>query len=257
VSDSQYLVTFAVMLVVSLLISTLAVRVRAHAEQAARREQRTRVLYSMSRDLGSARTLADVASAVSRHVSEALQGSARVLLPQPDGRLAPAGEGSSSDARESAVAQWAFDHGRPAGLGTDTLPAAAQVYVPLRSADAPLGVLGVRPAESLLPLTHDSLDLLEGLARLAASGVERVRLAEESEEARLAVEAERMRNTLSSAVSRDLRTPLATITRAASALLAPDPDSPETEQNLKETIYDEAERVNRLVAHLLDMTRPE
>jgi two-component system sensor histidine kinase KdpD len=177
-------------------------------------------------------------------------------LPRPDGHLEPAEAGSPSDAREAAVAQWAFDHGRPAGLGTDTLPAAALVYVPLRSAQAPLGVLGVRPAESLLPLTHDSLDLLEGLARLAASGVERVRLAEESAEARLTVEAARMRDTLLSAVSNDLRTPLATITRAASSLLTSDSE-PARERALKERIRDEAERVRRLVANLLDMTRPD
>ncbi len=257
VSDSQHLVTFGVMLLVSLLISTLAVRARAHAEAVARREQRTRVLYSMSRDLGSAPTLTDVARAVSRHVSEAFQGTAQVLLPRRDGRLAAADDAPRSDGREAAVAQWAFDHGRPAGLGTDTLPAASQVYIPIRGAHATLGVLGARPAESLLPLTHDSLDLLEGLARLAASGIERVRLAEESEEARLAVEAERTRGALLSAVSHDLRTPLATITRAASELLAPDSRSPESERTLKELIYDEAERLNRLVTDLLDMTRPE
>jgi two-component system sensor histidine kinase KdpD len=181
VSDSQHLVTFGVMLLVSLLISTLAVRARAHADAAARRELRTRVLYSMSRDLGSAPTLTDVARVVSRHVSEAFQGSAQVLLPRSDGHLAAADDGPRADAREAAVAQWAFDHERPAGLGTDTLPAATQVYIPLRSAHAALGVLGVRPAESLLPLTHDSLDLLEGLGRLASSGIERVRLAEEGE----------------------------------------------------------------------------
>jgi two-component system sensor histidine kinase KdpD len=98
--------------------------------------------------------------------------------------------------------------------------------------------------------------LLEGLARLAASGVERVRLAEESAEARLTVEAARMRDTLLSAVSNDLRTPLATITRAASSLLTSDSE-PARERALKERIRDEAERVRRLVANLLDMTRPD
>jgi two-component system sensor histidine kinase KdpD len=155
------------------------------------------------------------------------------------------------------VAQWAFDHGRLAGLGTDTLPSASSVWVPLQGTRSALGVLGVRPAESLLPLAPDQLDLLEALARQAASGLERVRLAEDAEQARVAVETERLRNTLLSSVSHDLRTPLATITGAASTLLDPASLTEEGRRDLHEAIYDEAERLNRLVTNLLDMTRLE
>jgi two-component system sensor histidine kinase KdpD len=118
-------------------------------------------------------------------------------------------------------------------------------------------VLGVRPDRSLLPLAPDQLDLLETLARQAASALERVELASEAEQARVAVETERLRNTLLSSVSHDLRTPLATITGAASTLLQPARLDPDTERELKESIYDEAERLNRLVTNLLDMTRLE
>jgi two-component system sensor histidine kinase KdpD len=258
VTDTQYLITFGVMLGVSLLISTLAARVRAQADAARRREERTRVLYAMSRELASARTSAGVAREASRHVSEILQGSTEVLLPGKDGRLLASGDGGAiEDPRETAVAQWAFDHGRLAGRGTDTLPGAAAIYVPLRGSQAVLGVLGVRLSDSQLPLAPDQLDLLETLARQAASGLERVRLASDAEEARLAVETERLRSTLLSSVSHDLRTPLATITGAASTLLQPGSLGPEAERELKEAIYEEGDRLNRLVTNLLDMTRLE
>jgi two-component system sensor histidine kinase KdpD len=249
VSDTQYALTFAVMLVVALLISTLAARVRTQAEAARWREARTQILYATSRKLAAANTVEDVVAAVSRNVSEILQGPAEVLLPGPGGRLAPA-DGSAGDARETAVAQWAFDHGQPAGLGTDTLPGAAALYVPLQGTESVLGALGVRPSPSLVPLTPDQVDLVETLARLAASGLERVRLA-------AAIATERLRNTLLSSVSHDLRTPLAAITGAASTLLQDAPLAPDAERALKESIYDEAERLGRLVTNLLDMTRLE
>ena len=257
VRDTQYLITFGVMLLVSLLISTLAARVRAQAEAVGRREQRTQVLYGMSRDLAKARTSEEVAQAVARRVSEILQGPSEVLLPRPDGGLSSSDEGPAGDGREAAVARWAFDHGRMAGMGTDTLPGAAALYVPLQGSQSVLGVMGVRPSDSLLPLAPDQLDLLEALTGQAASGLERVRLAEEAEQARLAVETERMRSTLLSSVSHDLRTPLATITGAATTLLEPGPLAEGTERELHEAIYDEAERLNRLVTNLLDMTRLE
>jgi two-component system sensor histidine kinase KdpD len=257
VTDPQYVITFAVMLAVSLVISTLSARVRAQAEAARRREERTRVLYAVSRDLAGARTVEEVARAAARHVEEIFQGPATVLLPAGEGRLASADGGLAADARETAVAQWAFDHRQLAGLGTDTLPGAAGIYVPLQGSKAALGVLGVRPAESLLPLGPEQVDLLDTLARQAASGLERVRLGGEAEEARLAAEAERLRSTLLSSVSHDLRTPLATITGAASSLLQPGALGPEAERELKEAIYEEADRLNRLVTNLLDMTRLE
>jgi two-component system sensor histidine kinase KdpD len=142
-------------------------------------------------------------------------------------------------------------------MGTDTLPGAAAVYVPLRGSQAVLGVLGVRPQASLLPLTPDHMDLLETLASQAASALERVRLAGDAEGARVEAEAERLRSTLLSSVSHDFRTPLAAITGAASGLLGDASLTGETRADLARTIYEEAERLNRLVANLLDMTRLE
>jgi two-component system sensor histidine kinase KdpD len=118
-------------------------------------------------------------------------------------------------------------------------------------------VLGVRPGDALLPLAPDQLDLLETLAQQAGSALERVLLAEDAERARLAAESERLRSTLLSSVSHDLRTPLATITGAASTLLEPGNLGEEARRELAEAISEEAERLNRLVTNLLDMTRLE
>jgi two-component system sensor histidine kinase KdpD len=258
VGDTQYLLTLCVMLVVSLLISTLAVRVRAQADAARQREQRMQILYAMSQELAAARTVDEVARVVSRRVSDIFNGPAVVLVPEDGGQLrATSGPGPAGDSRELAVAQWAFEHGHTAGLGTDTLPGATAVYVPLHGTQSVLGVLGVRPAAALLPLPPDQLDLLKTLTRQAASGLERARLADEAEHARIAVETERLRSTLLSSVSHDLRTPLAAITGAASSLLQDASLGTEPQRELKEAIFEEAQRLNRLVTNLLDMTRLE
>jgi two-component system sensor histidine kinase KdpD len=258
VADTQYLVTFGVMLLVSVLISTLAARVRAQADAARQRERRTQVLYAMGRDLAAARTVEEVARTTSRHVADVLGGRAAVLVPASGGALAPAsGDVETDTARERAVAQWAFDHGQKAGLGTDTLPGAAAAWFPLRGSQSTLGVVGVSPDPTHLPLRPDQRDLLEALVRQAASGLERARLAEEAQQARVAVEAERLRSTLLSSVSHDLRTPLATITGAASSLLQDASLGNDSRRELQEAIYEEAVRLNRLVTNLLDMTRLE
>lgn len=257
VHDRQYLLTFAVMLVIGLLISTLAARVRAQADAARSRERRTHSLYAMSRDLTGALTPEDVARVGSLHVADLLRGRAQVLLPSPEGTLATRPAALGDPAREGAVAAWVLQHGRPAGLGTDTLPGASALYVPLHGARGTLGVLGVRPDDSLLPLGPEQVDLVETLARQTALGLERARLSSDAESARVAIATERLRSTLLTSASHDLRTPLAAITGAASTLLQTPSLAPQVERELKESIYDEAERLNRLVTNLLDMTRLE
>ena len=259
VTDTQYLITFAVMLVVSLVISTLAAQVRAQADAARQRERRTQVLYAMSRDLAAARTVEEVAGAASRHVSEVFGGTGGRPRPGAGGGLV-AGERGRGNGRGPGEARWPSGPsttGRWPGLGTDTLPGAAAVWVPLRGSQSTLGVVGVSPAATLLPLRTDQRDLLEALVRQVASGLERARLADEAQQARVAVEAERLRSTLLSSVSHDLRTPLATITGAASSLLQDASLGDDSRRELQEAIYEEAVRLNRLVTNLLDMTRLE
>jgi len=260
VTDTQYFVTFAVMLVVGLLISNLAVQVREQAQAALHREHRTRVLYAMSRELAALRSPEEVAAVAARHVAELFRGPASVLLPGPDGALStlPVGDARIvAEPRERAVAQWAFEHGRPSGLGTDTLPGAAALFLPLRGSQGMLGVLGLQAHESLRPLSPDQLDLLETLSHQLVAALDRARLASESEAARLAAESERLRNTLLSSVSHDLRTPLAAITGAAGTLRQSPEPAQEVRSELAATIHEEADRLNRLVTNLLDMTRLE
>jgi two-component system sensor histidine kinase KdpD len=260
VGDTQYLLTFGVMLLVALLISTLAVRLRDQGERAGQRERRTRLLYTASRELGGLRVPAEIAGVAARRVADVFRGPAQVLLPDGEGRLVPVPgpvDDFPGDPRERAVADWAFTHGHPAGLGTDTLPGAGALYVPLPGADGPLGIIGVVPHADLRPLSRDQLDLLDTLARQTAAPLHASRLADRAERSRLDAERERLRGTLLSSVSHDLRTPLAAITGAASTLSSEVTLGAGPRRELTQTIYEEAERLNRLVGNLLDMTRLE
>jgi two-component system sensor histidine kinase KdpD len=259
VSDTQYVVTFAVMLIVGLLVSSLAARVRDTAEMALQRERRTQALYALSRDLSRLRDAREVAAAGARHVSQVLGGEAVVLLPTASG-LEPVGDAVpefATRANERAVAVWTLEHGHPAGAGTDTLPAAIALYEPLAGSRGPVGVLAVEVKASARPLAPEQRELVSALARQIAAPLERARLAEEAEKARVAAESEKLRSTLLSSVSHDLRTPLAAITGAASALREDASPAPPLVHELASTILDEAERLNRLVRNLLDMTRLE
>ena len=261
VSDTQYLVSFAVMLVVGLLVSTLAARVRDAAEFARQRERRTQALYALVRELLGPRQPREIAAVAARHVAELMRCETVVLLPAASGPgLEPAGEAVPAfarDPRELAVARWAFDHRQTAGADTDTLPAGAVLYEPLAAGEDSLGVLGIRLEPALRPLPPDQRELVGALARQIAGPLERARLADRADAARLAAESERLRSTLLSSVSHDLRTPLAAITGAASGLLVEPPPAPELRLELASTVLDEAQRLNRLVGNLLDMTRLE
>lgn len=259
VGDAQYLVTFTVMLAVALLISGLAVRLRDQAEASRQRERRTDVLYSTSRELSGLTDPDEVVRAVSRQIMDVIHGPAMVFLPGDDGRLRASTPDTAfaSDPREQAVAEWVFRHGRRAGVGTDTPPGGTALHVPLPGAQGSVGVVAVRPHPSLLPLSPDHLDLLETLARLAAAPLERARLAASAERARLEVEAERLRNALLSSVSHDIRTPLAVIMGAATGLVEQRQSGASADSELADTILVEADRLNRVVTNLLDMTRLE
>jgi two-component system sensor histidine kinase KdpD len=260
VSDTQYFVSFGVMLVVGLLVSTLAARVRDAAEFARQREQRTQSLYALSRELAGPRHPREIAQVGARHVEELLHAEAVVLLPRPGVGLEPVRESAPAfarDPRELAVAQWALDHRQAAGADTDTLPAGAALYEPLVAGEEGLGVLGIAPPKELRPLPPDQRELVRALARQIAAPLERARLADRADAARLAAESERLRSTLLSSVSHDLRTPLAAITGAASGMLVEPPPAAEMNRELASTVLDEAQRLNRLVGNLLDMTRLE
>jgi len=175
VSDSQYLITFAVMLITGLVISNLTVRLRRQAVVAREREARTAALYAMSRDLAAAPDEAAILEAAARHISAVFLSQTLLLLPDETGNVVERAGKSVTyllDTREHAVAQWAFDHGRRAGKTTDTLPAAKGLYIPLKTSRGIVGVLGLHPSDPQLLVAPERLHLLEAFADQIALAVE-------------------------------------------------------------------------------------
>jgi len=261
VNDAQYFITFAVMLAISVLISHMAHRIRRQAEFSRQRERRTEALYSLSRQLaGTGGTHQLVATAESQ-LGQAFASEVAIFLPDSHGRLkATVGSPASFSAneREIAVAQWVFEHRQLAGTGTDTLPEASAFYLPLISPHNVVGVLAVRPIELDRFKSPDQRQLLETLAGQIALAIDRDQLAEEAQKVLIQMEIERMRNSLLSSVSHDLRTPLAVISGASTSMLEAGSSLDEkARRELLETIADESSRMAALVDNLLNLTRLE
>jgi len=259
VTDTRHLFTFLVMLVVGLVISGLTLRTRTQAEAARHREQQTAALYAMSRELTGTRGVEALVGIAVRHVAEVFRTAVAVLVPGAGGALVSwTGSQFELDTSDVGVARWVYEHRQPAGLGTNTLPGASALYVPLLGSTGAVGVLGVRPADRHAMDEPERLHQLETFAAQTALALERARLADEAQEAEVSIETERLRNSLLSSVSHDLRTPLATITGAVTTILdggSRVDDS--TRQELLESVREEAERLNRLVQNLLEMTQLE
>jgi two-component system sensor histidine kinase KdpD len=247
------------MLAVALLISGLTVRMRRQAEAARDRERRTAALYAMSRELASTRGVDELLQIARRHIADVFGTAVAVLLPGSDGRLVLRGDAEfPMDTSELAVSRWVYEHRQPAGLGTATLPGAKALHLPLIAPRGPLGVLAVRPADPDAFDSPEQLHQLETFANQMALAIERARVADEAQDAEVRIEAERLRNSILASVSHDLRTPLSTITGAASTLLESGAKLDDTtRRELLESIREEGDRLNRLVQNLLEMTRLE
>jgi len=261
IADVQYLVTFVVMLIVALVIANLVASVRRQTRVAGARERRTALLYAMSRELAATRGISNMARVAVRHVAEVFQCSAVVLLPDVESRLRYPREApleKSFRGADLAVAQWVADHGRLAGLGTDTLPAAPGLYLPLGDESRRLGVLAVLPSNPRRVLLPEQRHLLETFAGQVGLALERARLAEAAEEASLAAEKESLRNTLLASISHDLRTPLAVIAGAGSTLAEHSGTlNPDTRRMLARAIETKAREMSELVSNVLDLMRFE
>ena len=258
VADQRYVLTFATMFAVGFLLSELAGRLRRQEREAVSREERTAVLYTLSRDLASADVPAEIARIAARHAANIF--NARAVVLQLDARdelqaLGASPPDSALDAKDFSVAKWALEHAELAGLGTDTLPGSGCICAPLRIGNA-FGVLALLPVHRSA-LRAEQRAFLELFCRQIAVALERVRLSAEARASALRAKAEEMRSSLLSAVSHDLRTPLASITGAGTSL-RDDPNlSQSTRTELIESICEEAQRLERLVGNLLDMTRLE
>jgi two-component system, OmpR family, sensor histidine kinase KdpD len=263
VSDVQYFYTFAVMLGTGLLISTLASRAAFQTELARRRERQTSALYQLARSL----VQLDDSSHLDRMASELtslLEAEIVVLSAtsdvQEEARRLDHILLATCDlsANERAVAEWVIKNKYPAGLGTDVLPSAQVHFVPLLTPSGLIGVLGVRPRSVSRHLMPEQLRLIETVASQLALAIERLRSEETARQSQLRFEREQLRNALLSAVSHDLRTPLAAIAGAGSTLsVSGQAMSAETRKELADSIVAETDRLNRLISNLLDMTRLE
>jgi two-component system, OmpR family, sensor histidine kinase KdpD len=259
VADTQYLFTFGVMLAVALVISGLTARLRDQAFAARARERRTAALFAVSRASAGAAQSYEIVRTATREVAGVLDAGVVAFLPHQDGRLAVVGEprvAYPTDRHELAVAQWVFEHGERAGLGTETLPGAAAFYVPLLTSGGVKGVLGVRPGPDTRPFGPDEVQLITAFADQIALAVERTNLAAQAQAAALAAETERARSVILSSISHDLRTPLATIAGAAETLSLHGETLPEAERRgLADSIHESATRLAGFVGNLLEMAR--
>jgi two-component system sensor histidine kinase KdpD len=261
VADIQYVVTFGVMLAVALIIATLGASVTAQTRAAGQRERRTALLYAMSRELVATRSLEDLARVAVKHVAETFASRTVVLVPDVNGRLRyptrPPTAGSLLGA-DLSVAQWVYDKGMPAGLGTDTLPAVLAQYLPLKGGHQVLGVLAVEPMQRRRLLLPEQRHLIETFAAQIALALERARLQEEAEQSRVTAETEGLRNTLLASISHDLRTPLAVITGASSALSDPSMNfDPDARRSLSSQIEAKSKEMADIISNVLELMRLE
>jgi two-component system sensor histidine kinase KdpD len=258
VSDVQYFLTFAIMLAVGLITGQLTAGLRSQARVALHREERAAALYELARDLAGAVQLDQVARISDESIERTFHAAAALLLPDPAGRLARA-SGSTDPALDIdlGIAQWAFDKGRAAGAGTDTLPGSEALYLPLRAPVQARGVLALRARNRRLLKIPEQRQLLDTFAALIAIALERVHYVGIAQDALVRMESERLRNSLLAALSHDLRTPLTVLVGLAESLtLARPPLSPALSETA-EAIQDEARRMATLVSNLLDMARIE
>jgi two-component system sensor histidine kinase KdpD len=259
ISDTEYLLTFLGLLAVGLVISQLTSLVRDQAEAAKQREVQTVALYELGRDLTETSGLEAVTQTAIDHIGQTFSREVAIFLPVAEIlKVYAASADFAISADDLAVAVWTFEHGQPAGRGTDTLPEASMRYQPLKTTRGGVGVLGVKPSASNRFMTRDQIRTLDAFANQIALAIERARLAEQTRQTEMLEITDKLQNALLNSISHDLRTPLVSITGALSSL-ANDQVTLDNSarQSLIETASEEADRLNRLVGNLLDMTRLE
>jgi two-component system sensor histidine kinase KdpD len=255
VSDAQYLLTFAVMLVVALVIGQLTASLRFQAQVARSREERVGALYAMSRDLSGALMVEQVAEVAARFMMSEFEARAALLVADPQDRLMPPVPLPALPAgTDPAVAQWAFDHAEAAGHGTHTLPASPLLYLPLKAPMRMRGVLAIEPRNPSRLAGPEQHRLLDTCASLLAISLERIHYVEVAQDTTVQVESERLRNSLLAAISHDLRTPLAALVGMSDSLaMTADPGS--RQARIAQSMREASLRMGSQVNNLLDMAR--
>ena len=257
ISDAQYLIVFGVMLAVALITGHLTAGLRYQARVAGHREVRARALYELARELSGVLTQTQVLEISDKHIEASFHAKAVILLPDEHGHLREPAEGETagSPVVDLAIAQWVFDNGKPAGFGTDTLPGSRIHYAPLPAPMRTRGVLAVEPEMARLLLIPEQRRLLETFAALIAIALERVHYVDVAQGALVRIESERLRNSILSALSHDLRTPLTAMLGLAESLSLTRPPLSDPQLEIATAMRDESMRMNALVNNLLDMAR--
>jgi two-component system sensor histidine kinase KdpD len=258
VTDVRYVVTFGVMLAIGFVISALTSRLRSMVEGTRLRERRTSALYELGKQLSSLYGQVFLVSATGEKIAEMIGGEVAIYLDRPIGPPEVAFGHNGEIARHPVslpAAQWVIGHDEIAGAGTNTLPNAVALFLPLTGSQKTLGAIAVKTDDRERLLEPNQRRLLESCANQLGLALERDQLAIDAAEARIQAETEQIRSSLLSGVSHDLKTPLAAIAGASSSLLESTSLDEETRRQLLETVAEEAARLNRLLENILQMSR--
>jgi two-component system sensor histidine kinase KdpD len=260
ITEVTDMILFGTYFVVALAMGHLATRLRMQQAAERRREQRATALYLLTRELAQASDFADLLAVINREVGKATQAEVALSLPEETSAASLTAYFASTWAmaeKEQSVASWAFLHRQSAGRGTDTLPSAEGLHLPLIAGEHAVGVLSLHFREPA-PLAADQRDLLDAFVRQIALVLDRQRLRDAEQQAKLVAESERLSKTLLNSISHEIRTPIAAITSAASSLSeALQAGSGDFARTMVGEIQEAARRLNRLVGNLLSMTRLE
>jgi two-component system sensor histidine kinase KdpD len=262
VEDTQYLITFAALLLVGVIISYLTTGIRRQTETARERERQTAALYALARDLAVSNELDSYLDAVIKRTEDTFSHEVLVFVPDPEKQhvLKPYHDHSKPivDETEMAAAIWSFEHKRIIGRGTDTLPNAKARYFPMTTARGTVGVLAFLTAEGGPELTAEQGQLAAAYANLAAVAIEGIFLAEEAHTVHVLKATQKLQTALLNAISHDLRTPLVSIIGVLSSLDEQSLTLDDPSRNkLIEVAREEADRLNHLITNLLDESRIE
>jgi len=256
VSDGKYLVTFAVMLAVALIIGQLTTGLRRQAEEATRREQQTRALYGLAQELAGALSLEQVVQAT-RHFFRYHLGTEAVLLFPDEGGALVAWPADAAHVLivEPHVARTVYDSGEPAAFGGLGSGNDQPWYLPLRGSTRTRGVLAVAAGSTRGATGRGDRRLLDTVSALVATAVERLHFVEVANASQMQMVSERLRSSILSALAHDIRTPLTALYGTADSLALTRPPLPEPIRDAVESVRDQAFRLSGLVSNLLDMAR--
>jgi two-component system, OmpR family, sensor histidine kinase KdpD len=260
ITDPTNVAAFFFFMLIALLVSNVAARVRIQADTAIGRVRTTESLYAFSRKLAGTATLDDVLWATAYQIALMLKVHVVLLLPEHGVLTVKAGYPPEDqlDQADLAAANWAWSNDRAAGRGSDTLPGAKRLFLPMRTGRGLIGAIGIGNDKTGPLLTPDQRRLLDALVDQGALAIERVLLVEDMDSVKRTVESERLRSALLTSISHDLKTPLASVLGAASTLRDLAGNLTEAQKHdLLATVIDESERLNRFIANLLDMTKLE